>query len=56
MKNWIPIGLFLLGPLWFFLAWESVGRGKNGIAMVQILAGLAFMIRGALEWRKSKLQ
>ena len=54
MKKWIPFGLLALGPVWFWLAFESAGRGKNGIAVVQVVAGLAFMIRGVVEWQKAK--
>ena len=54
MKELIPFGLMALGPVWFWLAWESVGRGKNGIAAIQVVAGLAFLIRGLMEWKKAK--
>jgi hypothetical protein len=53
MKKWIPIGLLALGPCWFWLAWESAARGKNGIAAMQAAAGFAFMIRAVIEWRKA---
>ena len=54
MKELIAVGIIALGPVWFWLAWESMGRGKHGIAIVQVLAGLAFLIRGVMEWKKAK--
>lgn len=50
----VAVGLMALSPIWFWLAWESAARGKDGIAIVQTLAGLAFLVRGVVEWRKSR--
>ena len=46
----IAVGLVLLGLVWFYLAFESYGRGKAGIILVQVIAGLAFGGRGIMEW------
>lgn len=53
MKELVAVGLMALGPVWFWLAWESLARGKQGIAIVQVIAGLAFLIRGVMEWKKA---
>ena len=54
MKELVAVGLIALGPVWFWLAWESLARGKQGIAIVQTIAGIAFLIRGVMEWKKAK--
>ena len=48
----VAVGLVLVGFLWVYLAIESYGRGKLGISLVQTAAALAFVGRGAWEWRK----
>lgn len=48
----IAVGLVLLGLVWFYFAFESYGRGKLAIGVVQAAAGLAFAGRGMLEWSR----
>lgn len=49
----VAVGLVLVSFLWAYLAFESWGRGKTGIAAIQLLAGIAFAGRGVFEWRKA---
>ena len=48
----IAVGLVLLGLVWFYFAIDSFGRGKQGIGMVQVVAGLACAGRGVADWLK----
>jgi hypothetical protein len=48
----VGIAFIALSPVWLWLALESLGRGKTLIAILQLLAGLAFAGRGVVELRK----
>ncbi len=48
----IAIGLVVLGLFWLYLAFESYARGKLGISLLQGVAGLAFGVRGVMDWLK----
>ncbi len=49
----IAIGLVLLAFVWAYLAFQSYLRGKTGICLAQSAAGVAFAVRGVIEWRKA---
>lgn len=48
----IAAGLVLPGLVWFSFAFESYGRAKPGMSLVQVVAGLAFAGCGTMEWIK----
>jgi len=48
----VGIAFLVISPVWFWLALESLGRGKTVIAILQLAVGLAFAGRGIVEWRK----
>lgn len=52
-KQLIAVLLMALMPVWAWLAYDSLQRGKTLIALLQMAAGLAFLLRGIAEWRKA---
>lgn len=52
MKQYFGPLFVVLSLMWFYLAFNSWGIGKTGIAMIQLAAGVGFMARGVIEWRK----
>lgn len=52
-KKLVASGLILLSFVWAYLAFESYMRGKTGISVAQGAAGVAFFVRGIIEWRKA---
>jgi len=48
------IVFLLISPVWFWLALGSFGRGKDGLALLQLVVGLAFIGRGVFELRKQQ--
>jgi hypothetical protein len=49
----VASGLVLLSLVWGYLAFESYLRGRTGICFAQSAAGVAFLVRGIIEWRKA---
>lgn len=52
-KQLIAVLLMALAPIWAWLAYGSMQRGKSFIALLQCAAGLAFLLRGIAEYRKA---
>lgn len=52
-KKLIAVLLMALFPVWAWLAYGSLQRGKTFIALLQLAAGLAFLVRGIAEYRKA---
>ena len=52
-KQLIAVLLMALAPIWAWLAYGSMQRGKSFIALLQCAAGLAFLVRGIAEYRKA---
>lgn len=51
-KQLIAVLLMALAPIWAWLGYGSLQRGKSFIALLQCVAGLGFLVRGIVEYRK----